>query len=112
MKKNFDFDSVGKRMPYTVPEGFFDRLEEDILQEVQPAAVPAAPKAGHRKLRLWLQSAAAAAAIALVWLGGARLLHPSAERLPDVEQVFADLSTDDQDYMLSVFQDDVFMNEP
>ncbi|EJX01314.1 hypothetical protein EVA_10571 [gut metagenome] len=32
--------------------------------------------------------------------------------MSDVEQMFANLSMDDQDYMLSVFQDDLFMNEP
>lgn len=99
-------------MPYIVPDGFFEQLENDILQDTQLAAMPVATKTNHR-LRLWIQSVVAVAAvITLIWLGGARLLHLSPEKLPDVEQVFANLSTDDQDYMLSVFQDDLFMNEP
>lgn len=27
MNKDFDFDKVGKRMPYQVPDCFFDQLE-------------------------------------------------------------------------------------
>ena len=30
MKKDFDFDRVGKRLPYTVPDDFFAKLEDDI----------------------------------------------------------------------------------
>lgn len=113
MKKDFDFDKVGKRMPYTVPDVFFDQLEEDILQKTQSVAMPISTQKNSRKLRLWIQSmVAVAAVITLIWVGIARLFQSSPEKLPDVEQVFANLSTDDQDYMLSVFQDDLFMNEP
>ena len=34
MKTDFDFDRPGKRMPYTVPDGFFEQMEEDILREL------------------------------------------------------------------------------
>ena len=26
MEKEFDFDKIGKRMPYQTPEGFFDEM--------------------------------------------------------------------------------------
>lgn len=32
MESNFDFNKIGKRMPYTTPDGFFDSLETDILK--------------------------------------------------------------------------------
>ena len=31
MKKDFDFNSIGKRMPYTAPEGFLDDIENNVL---------------------------------------------------------------------------------
>ena len=34
MKKDFDFDRVGKRLPYTVPDDFFAKLEDDIYNKV------------------------------------------------------------------------------
>ena len=30
MDNRFDFDKIGKRMPYTVPDGFFDELERSV----------------------------------------------------------------------------------
>ena len=35
MNKEFDFDKIGKRMPYTTPERFFNNLEDDIWKEVK-----------------------------------------------------------------------------
>lgn len=31
MKDTFDFDKIGKRMPYRTPDGFFDKMEEDVM---------------------------------------------------------------------------------
>ena len=31
MEHQFDFDNIGKRMPYSVPEGFFDDMKRQIL---------------------------------------------------------------------------------
>lgn len=78
MNKDFDFDKIGKRMPYTTPEGFFDKLEDDIWKEVKDgcrekendkSATTETPYAGHKpaKLRLLMRSiVAVAASIALV----------------------------------------------
>ena len=35
MNKDFDFDKVGKRMPYQVPESFFNQFESNVMQEVK-----------------------------------------------------------------------------
>ena len=35
MDKDFNLDKVGKRMPYTTPEGFLDQLEANVWQEVK-----------------------------------------------------------------------------
>ena len=34
MNPDFDFDKVGKRMPYKVPDDFFSKMEKDIWKEV------------------------------------------------------------------------------
>ena len=31
-----DFEKMNKTMPYTVPEGFFEEMEERLMQEVEP----------------------------------------------------------------------------
>ena len=33
--EKFDFDKVGKRMPYSTPEGFFKEMEANILEAVK-----------------------------------------------------------------------------
>ena len=32
MKKDFDFDEIGKRTPYRTPEGFFENVQANILK--------------------------------------------------------------------------------
>ena len=32
MTKDFDFDEIGKRMPYRTPEGFFENVQAKILK--------------------------------------------------------------------------------
>ncbi len=34
--KKSDLTHIGKRLPYTVPDGFFEQFEADIWQAVQP----------------------------------------------------------------------------
>ena len=57
MEKEFDFNQVGKRMPYKVPDGFFDSMEAGVWAEIgrKPAAV------AHRNRRRWRIAAAALA---------------------------------------------------
>ena len=31
MNKDFDFDGIGKQMPYRIPEGFFERMQKETL---------------------------------------------------------------------------------
>ena len=35
MKDTFDFDKIGKRMPYRTPDGFFDKMEEDVMNRLK-----------------------------------------------------------------------------
>ena len=35
MKKDFDFDAIGKRMPFRTPEGFFERMQAETLKRAE-----------------------------------------------------------------------------
>ena len=41
MKEDFDFNRIGKRLPYTTPDSFLDDIEnnvwETVKQEMQPS---------------------------------------------------------------------------
>lgn len=116
MEKNFDFNEVGKRMPYTVPDGFFDQLEENVLESLkadQPSSSAAtnAPSPWKRKVSYLLLAAAAAAALFLVMEATLFKSEPMTDCFESVEQAFNGLSIDDQDYLLAVYEEDLFINE-
>ncbi len=121
MNKEFDFDEVGKRMPYTTPDGFFDKLEEDIWKEIKSDCLekaddkPVMSVTRQRRLnpfksRSLMRSVIAVAAfIALVLVFSIDFPNQSPATINDVDQAFSQLITDDQDYLLDIYQDDVFI---
>lgn len=56
MQEPFDFDKVGKRMPYTVPDGFFDQMEANIMKEVVPAPTRAEQSHATQGRTRWIVS--------------------------------------------------------
>ena len=123
---NKDFYKTNKQMPYTTPESFFDELEEHIWEEVKdgyladkpndnemqcaPLGVSVSNKSS--KLRLVLRSfILMTASVALVLIVNINLSKQSTVSINDVDQAFGKLSTDDQAYLLNVYQEDIFINE-
>ena len=130
MNKEFDFDKVSKRMPYTTPDGFFDQLEESVWKEVKEdfrkentddfrkgKTDKSLPSKEHpirkpAKLHLIMRSIiAVAAVVTLAFIINLKFFTPAPTTDQDVEQAFCQLSTADQDYLLDIYQDDVFINE-
>ena len=108
-QNNYDnLNGVGKRMPYNVPDDFFAILEEKVMQEV---------KADTSQRKAWLSkgfrrlSIAAAAALAVVVGYHALSRSQSKDDFTAVEEAFAHLSEEDQEYLLEVYQEDIFMEE-
>lgn len=102
MEKRFDFEKVGKQMPYKVPEGFFNELENNILAEVG-----AKPK--HSYLRIVARSFAAAAAVVALTFTVINLTAEQTDGLNDILVSFNKLSTNDQEFLLDLYQDDMLM---
>ena len=67
MEKTFDFEKIGKRMPYTVPDDFFANIEKTVMEEVGGKQAEVRSISGHKKaVRVAFRSLlAAAAAVAL-----------------------------------------------
>lgn len=108
MEKDFDFRQIGKRMPYKTPEGFLDEMETNIWKEVQNELSQTHKRKAYR-LRIFAGAIAASIALLLVF---SPLSHKEqTDSLSRVEQAFANLSQEDQAYMLAVYQEDLFMNE-
>ncbi len=125
MNKEFDFDKIDKRMPYTTPDGFFDKLEEDIWKEVkedylgttnEKEALPTTPDEAKvkktSKLRIAMRCALAlAASVVIAFIINMNFTKQDTATIQDVDQAFSQLTTDDQAYLLNVYQSDVFINE-
>ena len=109
MEQNYDFSKIGKQMPYTVPDGFFDQLEENVMNEVK--AQPARKKA--TVLRMAIRAAIAIAACIALFLVVKKVLPQDNDTFTDdfenVELAFNNLSTEDQDYLLEVYQEELFL---
>ena len=112
MEKTFYFEQVGKRMPYTVPDGFFDKLENNVMEEVRGKRIEVREYSSRKKvLRITLRSLlAVAAAIALFYLVRPLLPKNNVDDFESVELAFNNLSADDQDFLIQVYEDDLFIN--
>ena len=113
MNKDFDFNEVGKRMPYTVPEGFFDKMEENIMTAVRNEKPQRARRARIIKMA-WGGALAIAASLALfVTLQKPTIDEPSTiqtAELTNNEFDYSSLSTEDQEYLKEVYENDIFIN--
>ena len=118
--EKFDFDKVGKRMPYSTPEGFFKEMEANILEAVKNDT-PKPDKIERKKRPLmrvmWTAVLAVAASVAVLLVLHIDFSAPHSSQpsqtdrgLQAVDQAFAQLSAADQAYLLDVYQEDVFLN--
>ena len=134
--EELDLDKLPRRMPYAVPEGTFDAIECSVLEAIArepqadqaapipslvPPTVPPAVPTGRtqptraRRLLPWLGSAVAIAAVT-IWAVLSLAPHrqaPQPEVAPTLESValaFEKLSPADQEFILSTYQDDMYMN--
>jgi len=115
MDKQFNFEQVGKRMPYNVPDGFFDQLEQNVIAEVMPDdTVTEKSKVRARTVKMAIHTIlAAAAAVALFFVVTKNL--PSDDTQADtfefVELAYNNLSNEDQEFLIDVYEEDVFIIE-
>ena len=111
MEQNYDFSKIGKQMPYTVPDSFFDQLEEHVMSEVVNAQ-PTKKKANV--VRMAIRAAIAIAACIALFLVVKKVLPQSDNTVTDdfdsVELAFNNLSADDQDYLLEVYQEELILD--
>ena len=117
----FDFGKVGKRMPYSTPEGFFKEMEANILEQVKndkPAPVRIQPKKRSLRKVIWTAAIAVAASVAVLLVLNIDFAAPHSSlpsqvdnEMQAVDQAFAQLSSADQAYLLDVYQEDVFLDD-
>ncbi len=111
MKENFDLRKTGRRMPYTIPDGFFDEMEDNIWKEVaNKPAVSVRRKFPYMRVAIRTVTVIAAA-IALLIAFNTYSIRNHEGGISSVELAFSELNNEDQTYLLEVYQDDIFINE-
>jgi len=110
MENEFDLDKLGKRMPYSAPEGFMDDMEQQVWAQID------ADKAQQqRPKRNWWYAMAGgliAASIALlIILNVVPSTRQQVASMEGVEQAFASLSDADQEYLMDVYQEELFIDD-
>ncbi len=107
-EKDFSFDSVGKRMPYRMPENLMTDIQAAVLAEVAGDSKLRAA-AGRSPLRIAFRTAVSVAAAAVLFLVCYNTMRPAAvSRYSDVERAFDNLSYDDQAFLIDDYTNDAF----
>lgn len=127
MKQTFDFKQIGKRMPYRVPNGFFQEMEHNVLDavaekaaerksamaECKPAMAECKPVQAKRFVftRLAKYAAAVAASVVVLLAVNVKFFYVAAPaEMQDVEAAFNQLSLSDQECLVELYQEDVFLD--
>ena len=120
MKQTFDFKQIGKRLPYRVPNGFFQEMERNVLDAVAEKATERKPAMTERKplqakrfvfTRLAKYAAAVAASVVVLLAVNVKFFYVAAPTdMQDVEAAFDQLSLSDQECLVELYQEDVFLD--
>lgn len=102
---SYNFDKIGKKMPYRVPDTFFDDVENTIMINMR--------KRQNRRnvVKIFYRSIAVAATLALLLVVGSPDQTIDKTDFAEIAQAFDNLSEADQTYLLEMYQDDIFINE-
>lgn len=120
MKQTFDFKQIGKQMPYRVPDGFFQEMEHNVLDAVAEKATERKSAMAERKplqakrfvfTRLAKYVAAVAASVVVLLAVNVKFFYVAAPTdMQDVEAAFDQLSLSDQECLVELYQEDVFLD--
>lgn len=110
MEHKFDFDKIGKRMPYSVPSGTFEEIEHNVTSVLNRRK----KRKNMVHLLRWGAGLAVAASIALLIVVRPTAPAPSTnsdDMLAKIDLADANLSEADREYLLEIYNDDIFINQ-
>ena len=105
MKKEFDFADVGKRLPYSVPEGFFEQTAQRVVAAVE--------KERKRKLAYRLYTPAVSVAVAASIALGVFLVteRRNQEHIEEpIENIIGNLSDEEVNALDNNLSSDYFLS--
>lgn len=122
-------EKLNKRLPYSVPDGFFDDMEANVMAKIKADAEEGTSvgddKADTQMLnKRYRKTIKRTRAISLSFLAMAASLlllftilpktTKTAQQTNDLESIdkaFSQLNTDDQTFLMEVYDDDMFLDD-
>ena len=127
MTNEYNLDRVGKKMPYQMPEGFFEQMQANVLAEVEKEerakaaqAVTLQVEMKHRHkaklVRLYVAAASIAASVCLAvlvgrsfWSADSAAPQHLAASVASVDKAYDNLSNEEQQELNATYANDVYL---
>ena len=127
MTNEYNLDRVGKKMPYQMPEGFFEQMQANVLAEVEKKEMTKAAQVvtlqvemKHRHkaklVRLYVVAASIAACVCLAvlvgrsfWSADSAAPQHSAASVASVDKAYDNLSNEEQQELNATYANDVYL---
>lgn len=122
-------EKLNKRLPYSVPDGFFDVMEANVMAKIKADAEAGTSvgddkadtqmrdkryrKTIKRPCTISLSFLAMAASLLLLFtiLPKSTKTAQQTNDLESIDKAFSQLSTDDQTFLMEVYDDDMFLDD-
>lgn len=120
---------LNKRLPYSVPDGFFDVMEANVMARIKADAEAGAsvgddkadtqmrdkqyrkPIKRTRTISLSILAMAASLLLLFTILSKNTKTAQQTNDLESIDKAFSQLSTDDQTFLMEVYDDDMFLDD-
>lgn len=113
MNQDYNFERVGKKMPFIMPDDFFDKVQANVLAEV--AKEEQAKLHGKSMIkRIYVAVASMAACACVVFLLSGVLKNAGTEQhapasMATVDKAYDNLSTEEQQELNATYANDVYL---
>lgn len=122
-------EKLNKRLPYSVPDGFFDVMEANVMAKIKADAEAGTSvgddkadtqmrdkqyrKTMRRTRTISLSFLAMAASLLLLFTIFPKSTKTAQQTndLESIDKAFSQLSTDDQTFLMEVYDDDMFLDD-
>lgn len=122
-------EKLNKRLPYSVPDGFFDVMEANVMAKIKTDAEAGTSveddkadtqmrdkqyrKTMRRTRTISLSLLAMAASLLLLFTIFSQSTKTAQQTngMESIDKAFSQLSTDDQTFLMEVYDDDMFLDD-
>ena len=120
-------EKLNKRLPYSVPDGFFDVMEANVMAKIKADAGTSVEddkadtqmrdkqyrKTMRRTRTISLSLLAMAASLLLLFTIFPKSAKTTQQTndMESIDKAFSQLSTDDQTFLMEVYDDDMFLDD-